>query len=161
MNSWFAIRRPVAPGGRFRHVALAATVVLVAACEGPTPRTFADFMEDRIAREGTIAHCNEHPEQAINDIECANARRAAAAIALRQEREMRAALEEESRRKIAELEQAISERERIAREAALEALRAEEEAYEARWRERAGPLAAEPRDDRLSFIELPATLRED
>lgn len=132
----------------------------LAACEKPTPRSFTQFMEDRIAREGTLAHCDEFPQETANDIECANARRAAAAIALRQEREKREELERESQRKIAELERVVSERERIAREAALEALRAQEEAYEARWRgEAAGPPAPEPVGDRLDFIEVPARVR--
>ena len=50
-------------------------------------------MDDDIARDGTLARCNENRDETLNDIECANARRAAAAIALRAERERREALE--------------------------------------------------------------------
>lgn len=108
----------------------------LAACGSPPPkRTFDDFMEDRIARDGTLLRCDADPQAARDDIECANARRAAAAIELSKERERRKALEQESERKIAALKQEMRERERIAREAALEAARAEREAYEARWRE--------------------------
>jgi hypothetical protein len=95
-------------------------------------------MEDRIAREGTLAHCEQIPNEAQLDIECANARRAQAAIALRLERERRETLERESERKIEALNQRIVERERLAREAARQAVDAEREAYEALWRERAG-----------------------
>jgi hypothetical protein len=110
--------------------------LLLAACEQPEPRTFAFFMDDSIARDGTLARCNEDPIGTTDDIECAHARRAALSIALRQERERREALEIESQRKIEELKQEMVERERIAREAALAAAREEREAYEAMWRER-------------------------
>jgi hypothetical protein len=110
--------------------------LLLAACERPEPRGFAVFMEDSIARDGTLARCNQDPDRTAHDIECAHARRASLSIALRQERERREALEIESQRKIEELKQEMVERERIAREAALAAARAEREVYEAMWRER-------------------------
>lgn len=110
--------------------------LLVAACEQPEPRNFSVFMEDSIARDGTLARCNQDPDGTADDIECAHARRAAVSIALRQERERREALEIESQRKIEQLMQEMLERERIAREEALAAARAEREAYEALWRER-------------------------
>lgn len=110
--------------------------LLLAACEQPEPRGFAVFMEDSIARDGTLARCNQDPEGTAGDIECAHARRASVSIALRQERERREILEIESQRKIDELKREMVERERIAREAALAAARAEREAYEAMWRER-------------------------
>ena len=108
--------------------------LLLAACERPEPRSFAVFMDDSIARDGTLARCNQDPEGTTDDIECAHARRAAATIALRQERDRRQALEVESQRKIEELKQEMVERERIAREAALAAAREERETYEAMWR---------------------------
>jgi len=110
--------------------------LLLAACERPEPRSFAVFMEDSIARDGTLARCNQDPEGTSDDIECAHARRAAISIALSHERERREMLELESQRKIDELKLEMVERERIAREAALAAARAEREAYEAMWRER-------------------------
>jgi hypothetical protein len=109
----------------------------LAGCERPPePRTFADFMDDSIARDGTLARCNKDPDGTMEDIECAHARRAALSIALSQERERREALEIESQRKIEELKAEMVERERIARDAALAAARAERDAYEAMWRER-------------------------
>lgn len=136
--------------------AIVGLCLSLTACEKTPPRSFADFMEDRIAMDGTIAYCNEHREETQNDIECANARRASAAIALRTERERREAYERESERKLAELRQEMAERERIVREAALAAARAEREAYEAMWHRNAplGPVAAPPRDS-LSLIQLP------
>jgi len=93
-------------------------------------------MDDSIARDGTLARCNQDPDGTADDIECAHARRASLSIALGQERERRETLEVESQRKIEELKLEMVERERIAREAALAAARAEREAYEAMWRER-------------------------
>lgn len=110
--------------------------LLLAACERPAPRSFAVFMDDSIARDGTLARCNQDPDGTADDIECAHARRAAVSIALSHERERREILEIESQRKIEELKQEMVERERVAREEALAAARAEREAYEAMWRER-------------------------
>lgn len=108
--------------------------------------------------DGTISYCNENREETLNNIECANARRAQAAIALRQERERREAFERESERKLEELRDEMAERERIVREATLAAARAEREAYERMWRgEIQGPVM-EPAPDRLSLIQLPPSL---
>jgi len=145
--------------------AIVGLCLLFSACGKTPPRSFTVFMEDRIAMDGTIAYCNEHREESQNDIECANARRASAAIALRAERERREAYELESERKLAELRQQMAEQERIVRETALAAARAEREAYEAMWRGNSprsgnaplGPVAASPRD-RLSLIQLPPGL---
>jgi hypothetical protein len=140
---------------------------VLAACDEPRPRSFTDFMDDRIAREGTIAHCNQNPVATADDIECANARRAAATIALRVERERREELERESERKLEALRNEMAERERIVRESTLAAARAEREAYEALWRSGAAgrpdataPPAADSGTptDRLSLIELPPHL---
>jgi hypothetical protein len=141
--------------------ALVGFCLLLTACEEPPPRSFIDFMEDRIAMDGTIAYCNEHREETQNDIECANARRASTAIALRTERERREAYELESERKLEALRQEMAERERIVRETALAAARAEREAYESMWRgQNPGPLAA-PVPDRLSLIQLPPSLNQE
>jgi hypothetical protein len=144
--------------------------LVLGACEQPLPpRSFQDFMDDRIAREGTLTRCDEDREAANTDIECANARRASASIALRLERERREEFERESERKMAELRLEMRERERIAREAALEAARAEREAYEAIFRERNELIAPglapagqpEAPADRLSLIQLsPDLVRE-
>lgn len=112
-------------------------------------------MEDRIARDGTLARCNANREATLNDIECANARRAASAIALRQERDRIEELERESAQKLEELRRQLAESDRIAQEALAAAEAAELAAYEAQWRD---PAQAAPQD-RLSFIELPSHLR--
>jgi hypothetical protein len=127
------------PGTRRARLCCASVVVLcltLAACADPEPRSFAEFMEDQIAREGTLARCDAMPQEARNDIECANARRAEATFALRLERERLDELERESQRKIEELTQRMAERERLAQEAARQAVQEELEAYEARWLER-------------------------
>lgn len=135
--------------------------LVLVACEEAPPRTFADFMEDRIAMDGTIAFCNENREETLNNIECANARRASVAIALQQERERREAFEIESERKLEAMRAEMAERERIVRETALAAARAEREAYERMWRgEIQGPVLEQP-TDRLSLIALPPSLASD
>jgi hypothetical protein len=112
---------------------LLATLLALAGCEEPRPRTFTEFMEDDFAREGTLARCNQDRAASAGDLECANARRAAMAIALNEERVRREELEAESERLRAELRARIAqqqEAERRAREAA-EAM--ERLAYEAQW----------------------------
>jgi hypothetical protein len=165
MDQDFAPRLPASHAPFW--LGLAGVCLLLAGCEEPRPRSFTDFMDDRIAREGTIAHCNQNPVATADDIECANARRAAATIALRAERERRVELERESERKLEALRAEMAERERIVRESTLAAARAEREAYEALWRRggsqpdagTAGGDAAPPTDS-LSLIELPPHLRQ-
>ena len=130
--------------GSARALAAVSAALVLAACYEPQPRSFTEFMEDRLAREGTIAICNRDPIASRTDIECANARRAEAAIALRMERERREEFERESERRLESLRREMAERERIARESALAAARAEREAYEAIWRGAAGNNAAAP-----------------
>ena len=108
------------------------------ACVKPEPRRFEVFMEDSIAREGTLARCNQRPEESAGDIECAYARRAAAAIALEQERARRKELEQESERKLAALRAEIARRDRAKQEAMAAALAAAEAAYEAQWADSEG-----------------------
>lgn len=152
VNGIFSVRR----GGLVVASALVLAVGM-SGCSEPEPRSFAEFMEDRIAREGTLVRCDADRQAAQNDIECANARRAMAVISLRQERERREALERESEIKIEALTREMAERERAAREAALQAAQQEREAYELMWpRQEEAP--AEPQDQ-LTRIELPASLR--
>ncbi|MGD8324305.1 MAG: EexN family lipoprotein, partial [Gammaproteobacteria bacterium] len=121
---------------RCASLAVVGTLFLLGGCEEPQPISFAEFMDDSIAREGTLARCNEDRDATAADIECANARRAAAAIALREERARREALELESERKLAALREQV-ERERAAtREAQLLAEAAARAAYEAQWESR-------------------------
>lgn len=126
------MRMPTVPMPRPKRRALFAAggvAVLVAACAEPPPRSFHDFMEDRIAREGVLARCDRERE-ARDDIECANARRAAATVALRQERERREQLARESDRKIRALREQIERREQLARDAEAAARRAYDEQWE-------------------------------
>jgi hypothetical protein len=120
--------------------AVALLALCVVACDQPRPRprTFADFTEDRVAREGTLARCNADREATLDDIECANARRAQSAIALSRERARREQLERESEQRIAALTAQIAERERLAQEQVLAAEKAAKEAYEAMWHEQQG-----------------------
>jgi hypothetical protein len=122
--------------GTSRAIAAAGTValcVLAAACSEPQPRSFADFMEDKMLMDGTLARCNEDRDGTLYDIECANARRAAATIALRVEQERRAELERESERKLEELRTELARREIAAAEALAAAEAAKQAAYEAQW----------------------------
>jgi flagellar motility protein MotE (MotC chaperone) len=122
-------------------------------------------MDDRIAREGTIAHCNQNPVETADDIECANARRAATTVALREERDRREELERESERKLEALRSEMAERERIVRESTLAAARAEREAYEKLWRgtpqdgSAVDAKPADPPSNVPNFVELPPQFR--
>jgi hypothetical protein len=124
-----------APGRRKCGLAVALILFGLAGCQEPPPRQFADFMEDPIAREGTLARCNRDREATEDDIECANARRAAAAIALIAEQERRAILEEESERRIAALRAEVERERAAAREAQAVAEAAARAAYDAQWRD--------------------------
>lgn len=136
MTFRFATR---APSGRGLSAAFLLTVL--SACGKPEPLYFTDFMEDRFAREGTLARCDQDREASANDIECANARRAAAAIALREERARRTELEQESERKLAELRAEVDRQRQMALEAQAAAEAAAQAAYEAQWREGRGEAA--------------------
>jgi hypothetical protein len=87
--------------------------VLAACAPQPEPRTISDFMEDGFARDGVLARCNQDPDAASADEECATARRAAAAVALEAERrERQSELDRESEGKL------VAMREREAGQAA-------------------------------------------
>lgn len=120
---------------RRRGLSTALAVLVLSGCAKPEPLYFTDFMEDRFAREGTLARCNRDRDASLSDIECANARRAAAAIALREERARRQELEQESERKLAELRAEVEHQRQAALEARAAAEAAARAAYEAQWRE--------------------------
>jgi hypothetical protein len=108
---------------------------LVAACQPVQhgPRTYFDFMEDGIAREGVLARCNRDRDATLDDPECINARRAAAAIALDQERERSEGFARQSERKLAALRERTA-RDQLAEQQAEAAARAEAvSAYERQW----------------------------
>jgi hypothetical protein len=125
------------PAARLRAAGMVLMFAgLGAACQGPQPaaRTYFDFMDDGIARDGVLARCNQDRDATLNDVECSNARRAAAAIALDQERARSERFARQSERKLAALrdrtvreQQAEEESEAVARADA-------EAAYERLWR---------------------------
>jgi hypothetical protein len=87
---------------------------LVACAPQPAPRSVIDFMEDGLAREGVLIRCNESRQETVADLECVNARRAEATIALEAERARAPQLEQASEAKLLAL------RERDSRQAAAE-----------------------------------------
>ena len=78
-------------------------VVLAACAPKSEPRTVLDFMDDGFAREGVLTRCNQNREETLNDVECNNARRAAATLALEAERARAPELEQRSEAKLAAL----------------------------------------------------------
>jgi hypothetical protein len=78
-------------------------VALAACAPKSEPRSVRDFMDDGFAREGVLTRCNQKREETLNDEECANARRAAASIALEAERARAPQLEQRSEAKLAAL----------------------------------------------------------
>jgi hypothetical protein len=106
----------------------------------PAPRSFNDFMEDGLAREGVLARCKKSGP-AYSETECANARRAAAAIAVAEEQARRAELERESEQKLRAMRDRAA-REALEQERAAAAARAAAElAYERQWRDPTRPAA--------------------
>ncbi len=71
-------------------------------------------MDDGLAREGVLTRCNENRDETLTDVECANARRASATIALEAERARAPQLTQEPEAKLVAL------REREGRQAAAE-----------------------------------------
>jgi hypothetical protein len=78
---------------------------LVAACQGSQPggRTFYDFKEDSVARDGVLSRCDKALDATASDLECIAARRAAAAVAIEQERTRADGLDRQSERKLVAL----------------------------------------------------------
>ena len=104
-------------------------------------------MDDGLARDGVLTRCNQDRDATLNDVECSNARRAAAAIALEAERARAGQLEQASEATLLALRDrearaAVAEREEAAAEEA-----AAEAAYEARWRPKLEIEAAPPSND--------------
>lgn len=111
-----------------RLVAVTATLTLAAACvPEPPPRTTADFLDDRIALDATLARCNADRTRTLRDPECQNAREAAHRISVAEEEERLRKLEAQSQRKLDEL-RALQRAADEARERAEEAERRAEEA---------------------------------
>jgi hypothetical protein len=113
---------------------IAVGLFAVGCAPKPEPRSFAEYLEDRMLMEGTLARCNADRNGTHDDLECANARRAAVTIALRVEEAKREELERESERKLTELRDELARREQREREALAEAEAARQAAYEAIWK---------------------------
>jgi hypothetical protein len=69
--------------------------MLAACAPRPEPRSVLDFMEEGHARDGVLSRCNRDRDATLNEPECVNARRAAAALAIEAERARAAKLERE------------------------------------------------------------------
>lgn len=133
----------VAPG-----TVMALAGVLAACAPQPEPRTFFDFMDDGLAREGVLTRCNQNRAATMNDVECVNARRAAAVVALEQERSRAIDHERESERKLVALRERAEREAEAAVRAATAARAAARAAYEAQWRgANSSPDASEPSPD--------------
>lgn len=121
-----------------------ATFVLVACVEEPLPRSFVEFMEDSLAREGVLARCNADRAATAEDIECVNARRAAAAIAAQADEGQRERLEAQSEaRRLAARQRADAQIE-AERQAVLAAEAEEQMAYEAQFDNTGMPQVSAP-----------------
>jgi hypothetical protein len=119
--------------------------VAIAACAPPQaePRSVLDFMEDGLAREGVLTRCNRNRDETLTDEECANARRAAATIALENERARADGLARESESKLLALRQRRERQTAAEQDAAARVRAATEAAYEAQWRDPAGRRTAD------------------
>ena len=150
-----------------RFAGVLAVAVWVAACQQPNrPRTYEFFMEDGLAREGVLARCNQDRKASVDDQECENARRAAAAVGATGEHERTQNYERESSRKLEQLRDRAARQQQAEEQAAAAAKAAEKDAYEAQWRDKnaagqangAGPIAdaSSGADERESLSQLPA-----
>lgn len=102
-------------------------------------------MDDGLAREGVLTRCNQNRAATLEDVECVNARRAAAVVALEQERSRSVDFERESERKLIALRERAERDAQAAARAASAAQAAARAAYEAQWRGGNAPaVAGEP-----------------
>jgi hypothetical protein len=152
---WIAVARIVG--------ALAVTVWLAACQQAAKPRSYEFFMEDGLAREGVLARCNQDRKASLDNPECDNARRAAAAVGATGETERAQNYERESSRKLEALRDHAARQQHAEEQAAAAAQAAEKDAYEAQWRDKssaaangAGPTSDAGADERESLSQLPA-----
>jgi hypothetical protein len=166
----------IATFGKFGVVSL-TLAMLVACVEEPPPRSFVEFMDDSLAREGVLARCNADREATANDPECMNARRAAAAIAARDEAGQREHLEAQSEARLLAARQRADAQIEAERQAALAAEAERQSAYEAQFEESntvqmtagepepppvAPPMPPEPASSSSALLEpvtLPSSVR--
>lgn len=117
-----------------RLLPLVMGTCLIQGCvEEPRPRSYLEFMEDPIAREGTLARCNQDRNATADDPECINARRAASTAAARVEAARAEQLEAASELKREAFRERVAAQQAAAREAEEAAQREEEAAYDAQW----------------------------
>jgi len=130
--------------GQGEALLLLAGICLLSACvDEPRPRSYLEFMDDSIAREGTLARCNQDRTATADDPECINARRATTTIAAIQEAAQAEQREAESEFKREALRDRYAAQQAAARSAEELAQTAAEASYEARWTTHAG---AEPQE---------------
>jgi len=117
-----------------------AFATLVAGCNGPQPgpRTYYDFKEDSVARDGVLSRCSQEGDTAASDQECIAAKRAAAAAALEQERSRSGGLEQQSERKIVAMRDRAARQQQAEAEAATSARADAKAAYDRQWRDAKG-----------------------
>ena len=137
---------------------------LMAGCSSePRPRSFIEFMDDSLAREGALARCNQDREATANDAECVNARRAASTIAARADEALREQREADSDALRAAVRNRAGYVQTAAERAEAAAQIAAQAEYEEQWRAAEENVQAtqlgytEPPAPSLDFIELPAS----
>ena len=117
-----------------RALATVLGTLVVAGCvDEPRPRSYQEFMDDPIAREGTLARCNQDRAVNAGDLECVNARRAASTTAARAEAARAEQFEAESDIKREALRDRVGAQQLAARRIEEEAKKADEASYAAQW----------------------------
>lgn len=114
-------------------VAIVGGGLLSACVEEPPPRSVVEFMDDSIAREGTLVRCNADREATANDIECINARRAAASLAAQADQGKQERLEAQSEARLRAARQRYDAQQAAAHEAELAAMTQEQQVYESQF----------------------------
>ncbi len=92
-------------------------------------------MDDRLAREGTLVRCNADRDATANDLECINARRAAAALAARGDAELQERRDAQSEARLLAARQRQAAQQEAERRAEMAAQEEQQLAYEAQWQE--------------------------
>jgi hypothetical protein len=106
---------------------------LLGCVDEPPPRSYVEFMDDRVAREGTLVRCNADRAATASDPECINARRAATTLAARADEAQRAQRDAASERRRMAARDYFAAQQAAQRQAESDARAQEELAYEAQW----------------------------
>lgn len=120
-------------------VAVGLCAVIAGCVNEPPPRSFTEFMEDRFAREGTLVRCNADRTATANDLECINARRAAAALAAQDDEALRERRDAQSEARLLAARQRQAAQQEAERRAVVAAQVEEQRAYESQWDEEPAP----------------------